>query len=274
MDGPATWEYSVMNNLPSDPEEAADALIAAFAGSSSRDKIVLPTRPPDELSESDLEGQQCVVLQGGTPTYAGLHLDDAPQAFIERFLAASGMQAVTNLDAFEVTRLRFVEAPFLGGQLALLPHREGKIEVPFFVDGSSVTLASRTNEWIYESMEQRPSPQPDTNLVAYIRFFFATVVGQLGAFRFADNLDDAIWLSEATEAAKAKFFEEIVPLHIVGGAGDGGTELRGTVIFKNALFVTSVIVAKDWTIELTNEDALIEDLPIVFGPKFDLLLRR
>ncbi len=260
--------------LPADPEAAADALILAFAGRSTRGKLVLPTRPPEELSESDLEIQPCVVVQAGIPTYADLPLTEAPQNLIARFAAADIITAIGNLDAFDVTRLRLAETPWLGGRLVILPHRESKIEVPFFVSDKGIDLVGRTNEWIYEAMGLRPPPQLDANLLAYVRLFFATIVGRVGAFRFADRVEDAIWLPDASEATKRKFTEKLSPLRIIGAAADGRLELRGTVIFKNALFITSAMVAPNWAMELCNEDLLMEDLPIAFGQKIDLLVRR
>ena len=255
-----------MTPLPTDPEAAADALIAAFAG-----KLVLPTRSPAELSESDLENQPCVVAQAGTPTYADLPFIDAPQTLTERFATAA---VIANLDAFHLTRLRVAEVPWLGGQLALLPHREGKIEVPFLISDQSIALAGRTNEWIYAAMTGRPPPQLDTNLPAYAWFFFTTIVGRLGAFRFADRVEDAMWLPDASEDTKREFAEKLSPLRMIGTAEDGRQELRGTVIFKNVLYITSVMVAPNWELELTNEEKLMEDLPIAFGAKIDLLVRR
>jgi ankyrin repeat protein len=250
----------------------ANALIAQVrrvAGS----KLVLPTRLPEELTDSDLEAQPCAVLQAGSSTYAGLPLAAAPQTLIDRFTGAAASK-IANIDEFDADRMRIAEAPWLGGLLALLPHRENRIEVPFFVTDDSVILAGRTNEWIYEAMSGRPPPQCDDNLLAHVRFFFATVIGRLGAFHFAERMDDAIWLPDASEDVKREFAEKLQSLHIIGTAEDGRQELRVTVVFKNALFVTSVMVAPDWVMELANEDLLMEELPIAFGQRIDLLVRR
>jgi hypothetical protein len=255
------------------PEVIAHALIAQVrrvAGS----KLVLPTRLPEELTDSDLEAQPCAVLQAGSPTYAGLPLAAAPQTLVDRFAGAAAASQIANIDAFDPDRLRIAEAPWLGGLLALLPHRENGIEVPFFVTDDSMILAGRTNEWIYEAMSGRPPPQCDDNLLAHVRFFFATVIGRLGAFHFAERMDDAIWLPDASEDAKREFAEKLQSLHIIGTAEDGRQELRVTVVFKNALFITSVMVAPDWVMELANEDLLMEELPIAFGQGIDLLVRR
>jgi hypothetical protein len=252
-----------------DPEAAADTLIAAFANRS-----FLPTRPPGQLPESDVETQPCVVMQTGSLTYADLPLTPSPSALIERFAAQSISSQFANFSAFDSARLRITEAPWLGGRLAFLPHRENGIDVPFFVTDENIILAGRTNEWIYDAMSRRPPPQCDDNLLDFVRFFFTTVVGTLDAFRFADRVDDAIWLPDASEDVKQEFTEKLQPLRIIGTSEDGRQELRGTVIFKNALFITSVKVARNWQLELTDEECLMEELPLAFGPQVDLLVRR
>jgi hypothetical protein len=255
-------------------EAAADSLIAAFAGRSTRGKIAVPTRPPAELSDADLQAQASVVLEAGAPTYADLLLTAAPVALIETFEAVDVSSRIAYFDEFDVRALRVAETPWLGGRLAILPHRERKIEVPFFVGDSTIALAGRTNEWIYGAMRKRQAPQIDANLLAYARFFFTTVVGQLGAFKIADRLDDAIWLPDAPTDRKQELSDKLTMLRFIGNAEDGRSELRGTVIFKNALFITSIMIAPDWQLELANEELLMEELPIEFGQKVDLLVRR
>jgi hypothetical protein len=263
-----------MNDLPNEPEAIADALIAAFTRRSDDHTFVLPTQLPEELSESELEAQPSVVMQAGSPTYASLPLAAAPQQLINNFALPEVVAAIANMDAFDVARLRSVQAPWPDGQLVLLPHRDGKIEVPFFAYSQGIGLAGRTNEWIYKLMAQGQQPKADANLPSFVRIFFATIVGRIGAFRFADRMEDAMWLPEASEGSKREFAEKLSPLRLIGTAEDGRLELRGSVIFKNALFSTSVMVASDWQLELTDEELLLEDLPVAFGPKIDLLVRR
>jgi hypothetical protein len=263
-----------MISFPNDPEEAADALIAAFARRSSRNKLILPTRLPAELSDAALEEQPCVVLQAKAKTFAGLQLTAAPEVLVKEFAASDFVGAIANVEEFDVTGLRSTELSWLGGHLAVLPHREGKIEVPFFVRGRTITLADRTNEWIYAAMDERPPPQLNEGLLGFVRFFYTAVKGQIGSFQLADQVEDALWLPNAAEDVRREFTEKLDPFHIVGVAEDGRMELRGTVVFKNALFVTSNMIALNWQMELTDETLLMEDLPIEYGLRADLLVRR
>lgn len=271
MDGTLERTSRAVTRLPTDPEAAADVLIATFANRSKRGKLILPGHLPGALSDDDLDSQPCVVLQGGAPTYADLPLADAPVKLIDRF---AGADNIANFDAFDVTRLRFTELPWLGGQLAVLPHRQGTIEVPFFVSKQGVLLAHRTNEWIYSAMSLQPPPQLNADLLAYAWFFFTTVVGRLGAFRLADREGDALWLADASEDKRRQFTNKLSPLRVIGTTEEGRLELRGTVIFRNALFMTSMLAAPDWQVELAKEELLMEELPIEFGKKVDLLVRR
>src|SRR5262249_7601433 len=89
-----------------------------------------------------------------------------------RFGAAYVATAIANLDAFDVPRLRKAEVSWLSGQLAFLPHRSNKIEVPFFVNERGISLAGRSNKWIYEAISVGSPPQLVANLLASVRFFF------------------------------------------------------------------------------------------------------
>jgi hypothetical protein len=123
-------------------------------------------------------------------------------------------------------------------------------------------------------MEDRPSPQLDDDLINYVRFFFSTIVGRIGAYRFATRVEDAAWLPDSPGEKKQEFAQKLSPLSIVGTHEGGRLECRGTVIFKNALFIMSILVSQNWEMEISNEELLIEDLPVVFGQKVDLLVQR
>jgi tetratricopeptide (TPR) repeat protein len=265
-----------LGNVRHEFDNRIEALITSLRSriTTQAGETFLPERSPEELMEDDLEKQPCVVLQGGASTYAGLSLRVAPASLVERFVASNVVRSIKNIEAFNISGLRVAEVPGLGGYLALLPHRKNEIEVPFFISDASVMLAARTNEWLYAAKEDSAAPQLDENLSTYVRFFFTTIVGRLGAFRLADRLDDAIWLPDATKEIKQEFEQKLAPLSLVGTHEDGRIEMRGTVIFKNALFITSVMVGANWQLELTNEDILIEDLPIKCGQAGDLLVRR
>ncbi len=126
----------------------------------------------------------------------------------------------------------------------------------------------------FEHASMRPAPMPGDDVIAYVHFFFAVVVGRLGAFRFATRPEDALWIPGTDEKKIDEFTALLSPLRFIETAPDGRLELRGTVIFKDALFITSVMVASNWELELQNEELLLENLPIASGPRIDLLVTR
>jgi hypothetical protein len=237
-------------------------------------QVTLPELLPERLLGKDLTNQPCVVLRGGVPTFAGLSLAKASKPMTERFLAADVQNNFPNLAAFDLARMRFVEVACLGGELALIPHRQGRLEVPFFMSDGAVILAARENTWLYLAKDKTAPPQPGGDLCAYVRIFLTTVVGKSGRFRPADSLDDVNWLPAAGKDIKQKFEQSVTPLALAGKRADGQLELRGTVIFKNALLLTSVLVAPSWELRMADEELLIENLPIKHGLKNDLLLLR
>lgn len=254
-------------------DELIERLIAS-ARSHVLDGSLLSEQLPEKLPESERTAQPSVVLLAGAATYAGLPVTASPKSLIDRFATAPAVRSIKNIDAFSIAGLRVAEMPWLGGHLAFLPHRNGEVEVPFFVSDKSVVLATRINDWIYAAKDGAPPPRLDENLIAYVRFFFTTVAGRQGAFRFVERLDDVMWLSDATDGVKKEFEQKLHPLSLVGTNEDGRLELRGTVTFKNALFITSVLVAANWQVALAKEVLLIDDLPIKFGEDIDLLVRR
>jgi hypothetical protein len=118
----------------------------------------------------------------------------------------------------------------------------------------------------------RSTPTPDL-LLAYARFFFGLVVGGLGAFFITHDVAEVLWSEGTNDAVKKEFASKVRELTWRGEAPDGRHELRGTVVFKNALFEASVMVNQKWEMELTNEELLMDDLPIEFGRPTDLFVR-
>lgn len=256
------------------PEFVAELLIRAFGRDNADDRLSIPTQPLEALSEEELSGQPCVYLDSGAQTYATLPLSPAPPELIERFTSEQIRAQFANMEDFDASRLRQLEIPWLGGVVAFLPSREQPFEVPLFVGEHGVQFAGRTNEWIYAQMAERAPPQADEELQAYLRFFFTTIVGRLGAFHIAEKPEDVHWLPDAADTIKRKTEKKLQPFRLLPPYRDGRLQMRGTVFFKNALFATSVLVAADWTTELVEEELLMEDLPVFFGQKFDLLVRK
>ena len=112
---------------------------------------------------------------------------------------------------------------------------------------------------------------------SYIRFFFHIVRGELGRFTILENdadIDRHIpWTidpaSESAQSARAAIAKQAAPIRRLSVNEIGETSYRATILFKNALFKSDVVVDLSGTVRLENEDLLIEDLPVNAGVGLD-----
>lgn len=140
-----------------------------------------------------------------------------------------------------------------------------------------------TNEPIYEVNEKAPIKLDRKTLVAYARFFFHYVRGQLGRFIIVEKPEEIVWLDNATDKEKADVAAKLLPVTYKGIGRDNLFTLTATVVFKNALFKTDIKIApyemdvfdaeagvpEHFTIgqmKLTNEDLLLEELNLPIDP--------
>jgi hypothetical protein len=251
---------------------AIRSLVDDFAAEKDRENR-LPSRNPTTLSEPAAQAQICTVGLTTNLSFARLPLMQASHELTTVFRDWLKKATFSNVGEFDAGGVRWAALPFLPGwRLALLPHKNG-VAVPFVVKQQDVQLARATNEWLYELMDQTAAEQSPEILKAYGRFFFAVVVGSLGAFLFVDRVEQLRWKPAAGQADRDRVERHLESLRYVGRAADGRHELRGTVLFKNALFRASVMIGKDWIGELTNDNLLEEDLPVYVGRQWDLLVK-
>ncbi|MFA6279564.1 MAG: hypothetical protein WC612_02065 [Bdellovibrionales bacterium] len=140
-----------------------------------------------------------------------------------------------------------------------------------------------TNEPLYEVNEKGPIKLDRKTLVAYARFFFHYVRGQLGRFIIVEKPEEVVWLDNATDKEKADVAAKLMPVTYKGIGRDNLFTLTATVVFKNALFKTDIKVApyemdvfdaeagvpEHFTIgqmKLTNEELLLEELNLPIDP--------
>ncbi len=140
-----------------------------------------------------------------------------------------------------------------------------------------------TNEPLYEVNEKAPIKLDRKTLVAYARFFFHYVRGQLGRFIIVEKPEEVVWLENASDKEKADVAAKLMPVTYKGIGRDNLFTLTATVLFKNALFKTDIKIApyemdvfdaeagvpEHFTIgqmKLTNEDLLLEELNLPIDP--------
>ena len=135
-----------------------------------------------------------------------------------------------------------------------------------------------TNEPIYSHNERQPPLLLAQTAALYARFFFHFVRAQGSYFKIVQNLQDIAWASGATETDLIETAAFLLPLTYLGEDTDGCMHLTTTVLFRNALFRTNIVIATraltrkngneeielgPGEIALENEVLLIENLPII-----------
>lgn len=184
-------------------------------------------------------------------------------------------------------RLRATELEFFPGCLLLAiedSERPGPNEQFFIAGPAQVWQLNWKNESIYVAAENLlPQFDDDSVVLQYCLFFFHWVRGELGRFQIVEKIEQIRWTTAPSAEIAAKAAECMRPLRVVERTGDI-VRLNGIVVFKNALFSTDILLAKNPTdlhdpeagvkehltlgqMKLTNEELLLEDLPIeIDGP--------
>jgi len=131
-----------------------------------------------------------------------------------------------------------------------------------------VTVLNWTSAIIYGLNKTAPLTLNDENIGDYVRFFFSYVRGAEGKFSLAENVDDVAWKDDPSPSSRKAVGNMITPLTLLQVHDDGGYDLEGTITFKNALFKAEINIAADGALNITNQELLLEDLPVfddIFG---------
>lgn len=130
-------------------------------------------------------------------------------------------------------------------------------------DKGAVHVLDWTNAPIFALNETIPvSLDNDDKIMDYARFFFAYVRGRHGRFLIVDTVDDIDWREEPAPAGRKALGKMIEPLHIKKKDADGTTILPAAIVFRDSLFAGEIYVQRDGTIEMKNEELLVEDIPV------------
>jgi hypothetical protein len=229
--------------------------------------------PPDPLKwmEADMEAKQRLLRDLSSNTHMSLppfRLDKIRLQMAELpFYKPAGFRA------YRLTDLR----------------REKPNQYLFLAREGDVYLHDFTNQTIYDINEIAPGIRLDTleHCMAYAKFFFYYVRGQLGSFIIAEIDENVPWLRQAKDHDKRAVRDLLQPLAYHGLKDDGRAYLSATVVFKNALFRTDIAIAphamtlflrgeetdevfqEEMTVgqmELLNEELLLENLPVAMEP--------
>jgi len=134
-----------------------------------------------------------------------------------------------------------------------------------FIKGKDglVHILDGTNEVIYGLNQLQPIQLTDDNITIYVRFFFHYVRGRFGRFNIVENIDDIRWREEPSPAGRKALGRMVEPLTLQNKDEEGGYHLKASIIFKDSLFESEVLVKKDGSVSLNNQEMLVEDIPVL-----------
>lgn len=124
-------------------------------------------------------------------------------------------------------------------------------------------ILNGTNESIYALNEKLPIALTDKNVRTYVLFFFAYVRGRFGQFKIIEHIDDIQWREEPSLSGRKALAKMIEPLAIKSVAENGDFTLSASIVFKDTLFEADIIVSMDGKINLSNQEMLVEDIPVL-----------
>lgn len=127
----------------------------------------------------------------------------------------------------------------------------------------TIHILNGTNEPIYNLNQTIPFSLNAETVKLYTRFFFSYVRGRHGHFFVTENADEINWREEPAPNARKALGKMISPLSIESTDEAGTFHLKASIIFKDSLFESDVQVTKDGVVSLSNQELLVEDIPVI-----------
>lgn len=134
-----------------------------------------------------------------------------------------------------------------------------------FYKSGSIYMLDWTNEPIYRLNLEAPIALDESNVANYVKFFFSHVRGEHGQFFIVENIDDIAWKETPPPAARQAIGKLIEPVTILDKKDDGDFDLVARMTFKDSLFKSDVHVKSNGLVSLSNEELVVEDMPIEEG---------
>jgi hypothetical protein len=130
-------------------------------------------------------------------------------------------------------------------------------------NGGDIVALDGTNEPLYALNERAPVTLTENTVAPYVRFFFTYVRGRHGRFLITETVDDIQWREEPPPAARKAIGKILSPVAVTGRNADGDFVLGLCMMFKDSLFKATATVRKDGVVALSDEELLIEDMPVL-----------
>ncbi|MCD8563090.1 MAG: hypothetical protein LRY54_03380 [Alphaproteobacteria bacterium] len=128
---------------------------------------------------------------------------------------------------------------------------------------NDVKILNWTNGPLYALNKEAPIKLSAETVTDYVRFFLTYVRGKHGRFIPVENVDDIAWREDPPPAARRAISKMITPITLEKQEEDGSYKLKACMVFRDSLFRADIAVAPDGHTTITNEELLIEDMPVL-----------
>ena len=156
--------------------------------------------------------------------------------------------------------------PFYAGYqfLEISDHAAHPVRTHYVIySAGDITLMDWTNEPIYTLNQKVPVTLTEETIPLYIQFFFTYVRGRHGRFLIVESIDDIAWREDPPPPVRKSVGSMITPITKVNVESDGTYIMKANMMFKDSLFRASVHVKTDGTVSLSEEELIIEDMPVL-----------
>ena len=126
-----------------------------------------------------------------------------------------------------------------------------------------IFLLDGQNEVIYYLNKAVPIFLSEEIIKLYVRFFFSYVRGRHGRFIIVENVDDVEWREEPAPAGRKALGKMIEPMNLKNISDEGAYYLSASIVFKDSLFESDISVDESGTVTLSNQELLVEDIPVI-----------
>ena len=144
--------------------------------------------------------------------------------------------------------------------------QEPAIEKLILTNGENVHVMNWTNQPIYAVNENAPIHITDETAPAYVKFFFDHVRGRHGRFLIVEKPEEINWKGEPPEKGMKALQKMITPMQKIDVNDDGTINMSAYMIFKDSLFKATVHIEKDGMVSLSDEQLVVEGMPIIEDP--------
>ena len=191
-------------------------------------------------------GAAAEILDRLNPLLDGASFDSATARVISHelpFYAGYNLVEVSNYDVNPPRKISFID-------------QDNK-------EADSIHILNGKNEAIYSLNKSAPIFLNEQIIQTYVRFFFHYVRGRHGRFLIVENIDDVDWREEPAPAGRRALAKMINPIEIKSIDGEGTYHLNASIVFKDSLFESDISVSPDGTVSLSNQELLVEDIPVL-----------